>query len=106
MAESIKAEPFLHPSVLAVYFSGVCTYGPTDARTRKSYEEATKAFSKRFPREFSPQPDIIYNAALAGHQKHVYGPGLEAAGFKLVQTSINPNTFREINLYVLAPGDF
>lgn len=106
MAESIKAEPCLHPSVQAVYFRGVGTYGPTDDRTRKYYEEVTKAFSKRFPAEFQPKPDTIYNAALAGHQKHVYGPGLEAAGFVLMQTSINPNTQREINLYVLAPGDF
>lgn len=106
MAESIQTEPCLHPSVLAVYFSGVCTYGPIDDRTRRNYEDTTKAFSKRFPSEFRPAPDTIYNAALAGHQKHVYGPGLEAAGFKLVMTSINPNTDREINLYVLAPGDF
>lgn len=106
MVESIEAEPCLHPSVLAVYFRGLCTHGPTDVRIREYYKEATKAFTERFPREFRPEPDTIYNAALAGHQKHVYGPGLEAAGFKLVQTSINPNTFREINLYVLAPGDF
>lgn len=106
MAESIQAEPCLHSSIQAVYFSGICTYRPTDDSSQKNYEDKTKDFSKRFPAEFQPLPDTIYNAALAGYQKEVYGPGLEAAGFKLMLTSTNPNTWREINLYVLAPGDF
>lgn len=106
MAEIIKAEPCLHSSVQAVYFGGLCTYRPLELKAERDYAARTKDFTEGFPKRFHPEPDTIYNAALAGYQKHVYGPGLEAAGFKLMMTSTNPNTQREINLYVLAPGDF
>lgn len=102
----ILNERCLHASVKAVYFGGRHTYRPVEPKVLKVYAEDTERFTAEFPRDFRPEPDVIYNAALAGYQKEVYGPGLEAAGFVLMQTSINPNTQREINLYVLAPGDF
>lgn len=102
----IRNEPCLHASVQAVYFGGRHTYKPMKFDVCVNYAEYIERFTAEFPRDFRPEPDVIYNAALAGYQKEVYGPGLEAAGFVLMQTSINPNTQREINLYVLAPGDF
>lgn len=102
----IRDEPCLPASVKAVYFSAWGTYRPQTEDSVALYAAQRDKFQVEFLKTFQPEPDVIYNAALAGYQKDVYGPGLEAAGFKLMLTSTNPNTFREINLYVLAPGDF
>jgi hypothetical protein len=99
-------EPCLPASVKAVYFRNLHVYRPQSEEIQAIHDNKREEFLASFPNTFQPEPDVIYNAALAGAQKEVFGPGLEAAGFKLMLTSTNPNTFREINLYVLAPGDF
>lgn len=99
----ILNEPWLHPTVKAVYFRAIAqdTLGFTETEVA-----ATEAYIKKKLLRFKPQPGIIYQAALAGGQGKLIGPLLADYGFKKACESKNPNTKRQIEIWVLDPKDY